>query len=61
VSFCGFVQLVCSVPGCDTPFEVMGPTPEDLHEPLCPLHQKARLVQDEESGCDQVGEWIAGR
>ena len=61
MSICGLVLLVCSVPNCDTPFEVMDPTPEELHEPLCPRHYKARLVENETPGCNQVGEWIAGR
>ncbi len=58
---CGLVQLVCSVPACETPFEVMSPTTEDLYQPLCPQHKKARLVEKDETRCDQVGDWIAGR
>lgn len=51
---CGLVRLVCSVSDCDTPFEVLSPTPEDLHEPLCPRHKKARLLEEEEPGCDSA-------
>jgi hypothetical protein len=53
---CGLIQLVCSFPACETPFEVMRPTTEDLERPLCPSHKKARLVENEETGCDRVGE-----
>jgi hypothetical protein len=51
-----FLLLACSVPGCGVLFEILDPKAAQLDEPLCPLHTKARAVEEQTPGCDRVGE-----
>ncbi len=49
------MTLACSVESCSALFQMYGsPTPEQLAEPLCPTHQKARLANDGD-GCEEIG------